>query len=305
MPWLTEEFLRQTEKKMAQWGLAVTYGKHVRETDAFGSSSIESRVEDLHDAFRDPSIYMIHCLRGGFSSNQLLKHLDYDLIKQNPKILLGFSDITALGNAIYAKTGLVTYSGPSFYQFGFGKQLQYTFDCFEQCLFGDDPLTIRPSGKWADARYTPDAPDLPFEKNDGHWILQEGKADGTIIGGNLCTLNLLQGTEYMPSLNDSILFIEDDYESHERAFDRNLQSLIHLPEFKGVRGLVIGRFQKATKMTRKFLEQIIATKRELRGLPVIANADFGHTHPMFTFPIGGTARIQAQKGNVRIEILQY
>lgn len=305
MRWIDDAYLRKTEETMKEWGLTVTYGTHVREMDDFESSTIESRIEDLHDAFRDPSVHLVHCARGGFNCNQLLPHLDYDLIKKNPKILLGFSDITALGNAIYAKTGLVTYSGPSFYQFGFGTQLHYTFEYFEKCLFKDSPLAISPSDKWTDARFTPEKPDLPFEHNDGHWMLQEGSAEGTIIGGNLCTLNLLQGTPYMPSLQDSILFLEDDYESHQRAFDRNLQSLIHLPEFKGVRGLVIGRFQKATGMTRTLLTEIIASKRELRTLPVIANADFGHTHPMITFPIGGTATLKAAQSEAEIVITTH
>ena len=97
-------------KRLTDIGFKVTYAKHVEEKDDFNSSSIKSRVDDLHSAFKDKNVKGILTVIGGFNSNQILRYLDYDLIKQNPKILCGFSDITALSNAIYRKTGLVTYS---------------------------------------------------------------------------------------------------------------------------------------------------------------------------------------------------
>jgi len=94
----------------------------------------------------------------------------------------------------------------------------------------------------------------------------------------------LQGTEYFPSLANSVLFIEDDEESLPHTFDRDLQSLIHLPDFKNVKGVVIGRFQKASEMPKELLIKIIKTKKELDNLPVIANVDFGHTILKLLFP---------------------
>jgi muramoyltetrapeptide carboxypeptidase LdcA involved in peptidoglycan recycling len=148
-----------------------------------------------------------------------------------------------------------------------------------------------------------------FEPNEGWWTLGHGEAEGTIIGGNLCTLNLLQGTKYMPSLKDSILFLEDDFESSAGTFDRNLQSLIHLPDFKGVRGIVIGRFEKNAAngmppMSNELLRNLLDNHSELNDLPIIANVDFGHTQPMITFPIGGKARIKGGKQS-SIEILTH
>ncbi|XMB24790.1 hypothetical protein PaeBR_12785 [Paenibacillus sp. BR2-3] len=106
----------------------------------------------------------------------------------------------------------------------------------------------------------------------------------------------------MPSLEDSILFVEDDYESHPKTFDRDLQSLIHQPGFVHVKGLVIGRFQRASQMTRELLRTIIQTKKELEHIPVIADVNFGHTSPLITFPVGGTAGVKAFEETVELRI---
>src|SRR3989344_4225630 len=118
LPWINEELKATAKARLEELGLSVSFGKCVNEIDEFNSSPIEHRVDDLHDAFRDPSIKLILTVIGGFNSNQLLRYLYYELIRQNPKILCGYSDITALSNAIFAKTGLVTYSGPHFFSFG-------------------------------------------------------------------------------------------------------------------------------------------------------------------------------------------
>lgn len=116
-------------------------------------------------------------------------------------------------------------------------------------------------------------------------------ASGRIVGGNLCTLNLLQGTANMPSLAGALLFLEDDFESHPATFARDLASLLQMPGAEGIRGLAIGRFQQASRMSRDLLALIVAKQPALAGLPVLANADFGHTSPMLTFPIGGEAEV--------------
>lgn len=309
IPWLKGEFLERAKQWFEGIGCTVSEGKNIRELDSFSSSSIKHRIADLTDAFSDSAVKAIIATRGGWNANQLLDHIDYDLIRQNPKILSGFSDITVLSNAIYAQTGLVGYSGPNFSQFALGSQLQYTHDAFRQCLMQDEPFSVQPSSQWTNDRFKPDHQALDFEPNEGWWTLGHGEAEGTIIGGNLCTLNLLQGTKYMPPLKDSILFLEDDFESSAGTFDRNLQSLIHLPDFNGVRGIVIGRFEKNAAngmppMTNELLRNLLDTHTELNDLPIIANVDFGHTQPMITFPIGGKARIKAGKTS-SIEILKH
>jgi muramoyltetrapeptide carboxypeptidase len=282
--------------RLAELGLSVTFGKHAEECDDFRSTSIESRIGDLHDAFADPQVKAVQTVIGGYNSNQLLRYIDWELVRRNPKIFCGYSDITALQNAMLRKAGLVTYSGPHFSTFGMKQRFEFTREHWVRCLFESAPFELKPSQHWSDDAWYMDQDKREFIANPGYLAIHEGKATGTAVGGNLCTLNLLQGTEFMPSLQDSVLFIEDDEAVGpvtDLEVDRNLQSLIHLPDFPGVRALVIGRFQKKSEMSETKLRKIIGSKRELASIPVIANVDFGHTDPYITFPIGGTVRVEA------------
>jgi len=292
-------------KRFADLGLKLSFGKHIEESDEFISSSIQSRVEDIHDAFSDKNVKAILTVIGGFNCNQLLRYLDWDLIKKNPKIFCGFSDITALNNAIFAKTGLVSYSGPHYSTFGQELYFDYTLEYFKKCLLSDEPFLIKPSETWSDDAWYIDQKNRKLIKNSGFLIINEGEASGTVLGANLCTFNLLQGTEYFPDLKGSILFIEDDEESRRHHFDRDLQSLIHQPGFEGVKGIVIGRFQNASEMSNDILIKIIKTKKELDNLPVIACVDFGHTDPKITFPVGGEARLEVKNGMVKLEVTNH
>jgi len=292
-------------RNLAALNLRVTYGEHCEENDEFDSSSVASRVADIHAAFADPRVKGILTVIGGYNSNQLLRYLDYDLIRANPKILCGFSDITALGTAIHARTGMTTYSGPHFSTFGMEKGLEYTLENFKKCVMSIEPFEITPSKEWSDDAWRRDQVNRSFIPNKGFLVINYGQAEGKLLGGNLCTLNLLQGTEYMPSLVDSILLLEDDYESKPATFDRDLQSLIHLPGFEGVKGMVIGRFQNKSEMEQEMLVKMIRDKDELKGMPVIANADFGHTTPQFTFPIGGKGRLAVVDGKVSFTIIEH
>ncbi len=303
-----EGTVKLAKENLEKKGFKVTFSKNCKESDIFMSSSIKSRVADIHEAFRDKKVKAILTVIGGFSSNELLPYLDYKLIKNNPKILCGYSDITALSNAITTKTGLVTYSGLHFSTWAMQKGFEYNLDYFNKCLMGDKNYFIEPSKEWSDDAWYKDQENRVFEKNEGYVVINKGKAEGTIFGGNLCTLNLLQGTEFMPNISNSILFIEDDDMAGSFfgvEFNRNLQSLIHQPNFNKVKGIVIGRFQKKAEMTIEKLKYIIQTKKELKAIPIIANADFGHSNPFITFPIGGTVKISATNNKAIIEILKH
>lgn len=297
-----------TIKTLAKFGLKVSFGNNVEEKDIFSSSSIRSRVEDIRAAFEDKAVKGILTAIGGFSANQLLRYLDFNLIKRNPKVFCGYSDITALQNAILKKCGLVTYSGPHFSTFGMIKGNEYTIEYFKKCLMNNGSFDVLSSEQWSDDEWYRDQEHRTFKKNEGWIVLQEGKCKGTIVGGNVCTFNLLHGTEYMPSLKNAILFVEDCVESEQTFilnFDRDIQSIIHQPGFEQVRGIVIGRFESKSGMTLEKLRKIIQTKKELEHLPVIANVDFGHTTPMITFPIGGTVELEAYKGKAKINIIEH
>lgn len=302
---ISQEQRKIAEARLCSLGLKVTYSDHAEEINEFSSSSIKSRIEDLHRAFSDPNVKAILTCIGGFNSNQLLSYLDYRLIKSNPKILCGYSDITALSNAIFAKTGLVGYSGPHFSSFGMLHGFDYTMEYFEECLFYAEPYEVYPSAQWSDDQWFLNQEERQFYKNDGWLAISYGEAEGTIIGGNLCTLNLLQGTKFMPSLKDSILFLEDDELSSPEIFDRDLQSMIHQPEFEQVKGIVIGRFQKTSKVTHEKLIAILSEKPELNSIPIIAEVDIGHTTPIATFPIGGKVKLICNKEKIRLQILNH
>ncbi len=302
---LSKENIELSRHRLEQLGLKVTFGKHINESNSLLTSSIESRIADLHDAFGDENVKAILTTIGGYQANQLLSYIDYDLIRENPKIFCGYSDITALGNAIYAKTGLVTYSGIHFSSFGMLKGFEYSLEYFKKVLLDDTTyVEIAPSREWSNDAWYMDQENRKFYPNEGYLIINEGECEGIAVGGNLCTLNLLQGTEFMPSLKNSVLFLEDDKLTCPKTFDRDLQSLIHQPGFSDVKGIVIGRFEKVSNVTNELIQTIIHTKRELFHIPIVANADFGHTSPMFTFPIGGKVKLQVKQNAVKITLFK-
>lgn len=285
-----EELYHKALSYLEKQGFTITFSTHCREWDEFNSSSICSRVADIHEAFLDENVKMVMTAIGGFNVNQILEHLDYEMIKQHPKILCGYSDITALLNAVYAKTGLVTYHGPHFSTFGFDREAEYTQKMFFECLMNDEPFAVCSSQTAGQAV-----------------VIQEGICEGTVIGGNLCTLNLLQGTEFMPTAEEIVLFVEDDnimgdYFVYE--FDRNLQSLLHAYGAEKIKGVVFGRFDESCKLNSELTAKIVADKLP-KNIPVIFGADFGHVFPMMTFPIGGKVKIEAKGENAKIEIIEH
>jgi muramoyltetrapeptide carboxypeptidase len=288
---LNQEVFDKALKFLSDKGFVITFSKNSREIDETNSSSIHSRVEDLHDAFLDKNVKAILACNGGSNVNQILEYIDYSIIENNPKILCGFSDITALINAIYAKTELVTYHGAVFAYLGYDDDIEYTFNYFQKCLMKSEAYFIEPS-----------------EQTNEYYVIQEGSCKGEIVGGNLCTLNLLKGTEFMPDLNNKILFLEDNNlvgNYFTSQFERNLQALIQTIGFDRVKGIVFGRFDSDCKMDIHTIQRIVATKKQLKNIPIIFNVDFGHELPFVTFPIGGVAKINAIGASVSLEILNH
>lgn len=303
---LNENVISSAKEKLEKIGFKVSFGKNVSKSigEDYKCASISDRIDDLHEAFRDKNVKAILTVIGGYNVNQILDYIDYNVIKQNPKIICGFSDITALTNAIYSKTGIVTYSGPHFSSFGMKKGLEYTEIYFKKMLMESDKIKIESSKEWSNDNWYKNQEERTFIANQGMKVINKGQAEGKIIGGNLCTLNLLQGTEYMPDLKDSILFIEDDGlvgKNFNKEFDRNLQSLIHCAKDQNIKAIIIGRAENNCEMNDEKWKRILKNKKELENIPIVINADFGHTTPIFTFPIGGDARIKADE-DINIEI---
>lgn len=297
---ISDECRNIAKQRFENMGLKVSFAANTTDDnwDQTGSTSVENRIADIHEAFSDNNVKAVFTIIGGNNSNQLLDFIDYSLIAKNPKIFCGFSDITALLNSIYAKTGLVTFYGPHFSSLGMLNGCEYTIKYMQKQLFeNEEENIINPSSYWSDDLWFIDQQNREFIQNDGWWILQDGDAQGTLIGGNLCTFILLNGTSYRPAFSENtILFIEDTGDTSIADFTRNFQSLLQQPDFKNVKAVLIGRFQKKSNVTREQLEFMIKRFNPyLKDIPVFANLDFGHSTPILTIPLGGKALIQNRK----------
>lgn len=299
---LDDKNFEVAKQRFEEMGLNVTISKNSYNVDEYSSSTINERLNDLHEAFLDPTVKMVICAIGGYNCIQLIDKIDYSIIKNNPKIIIGYSDNTALLNAIYSKTGLETYLGPNFTDFGVKLGFDYTLNYFKKIAFENNQIIIEDSKEFSDDQWYINQDDREFLPNEGRIIVNNGSAVGKIIAGNLCTLQLLQGTEYMPDLTDSILFLEDDDlagSSFLFEFDRNLHSLMLQPGFEKVNAIIIGRIQLGTKIDNESLKEMLLKKEKINHIPVIINMDFGHTRPLFTIPIGGECSLK--NGNVYIQ----
>ena len=196
----------------------------------------------------------------------------------------------------------MTYLGPHWSTFAMQQHAQQTLRWFVETLMQEGSVDLTPSAEWTDDPWLKDQAHRRVLRTDGWWVLNSGEAVGRVVGGNLCTLNLLQGTPWMPSLEDAVLVVEDDYESHSDSFARDLTSLMQQPLAGTIRALVIGRFQRASRVTRAAVEALVAAAGVPRGIPVLANVDVGHTSPMATIPIGGQTVVRAELGCPRLTL---
>ncbi|QJR44390.1 S66 peptidase family protein [Mycoplasma miroungirhinis] len=275
-------------KKLESMGFKVTFGKNVYEVHNRFSATIKQRVEDFHEAFLDKNVKAILTVIGGFNSNQLLPYIDWEIVKNNPKIFCGFSDITALHLAILKHTNVPVFYGPHFSSFAMIKNSEYIETQFKNMFCNEDKtVNLEASKLWSDDLWFIDQDNRQLENNSGWWNIQNGEARGKIIGGNLSTLMLLKGTDNFPDINeDSILAIEAvpsyDYDN----FERMLVSLIQSPWFKHIKALMIGRFCLGSKISKEDLITMLSEKEELKNMPIVANIDFGHSMPLCVLPLG-------------------
>ncbi|MFM0772138.1 S66 peptidase family protein [Streptococcus suis] len=278
------------KEKLEELGFKLSFSKHYFENDMFDSAPIASRVADLEAAFADESVDAILTTIGGFNSNELLPYLDFDLIARHPKIFCGYSDTTALLNAIYAKTGMQTYMGPAYSSFKMVQAQEYQTEAWLKAVT-QDSYELTPSPEWSsDAWYLPDAPRTFYPTE---WkVYNPGQASGTAIGGNLSTFALLHGTEFAPKPEKYILFLEEAEEDHYTEFTRHFAAL--LQNYPNPQAVLIGRFPKETKMTEEILLAILDKHPILKKVPVLYDLDFAHTQPLFTITIGGQVELDSQ-----------
>lgn len=309
MKWsgITERDIAFATGRLEAMELKVTFGRYVRECNEHLTASPEHRSEDLHNAVADPVVKGILAVSGGAGAIQVLDDIDYDLVAAHPKIICGYSDISYPGFAILARTGLTTYYGVHFTSFMMQQGADYMLASFRQCLFDNAPYELKPSSHWSDNNWPKDQVNRTFHVNEGYWCIQPGEAEGRSVAGSYWALNMLQGSKYFPPLRDAILFLEHPAEGRPTliALDSCLRALAFQPAFTGVRGIVLGRYARDGRITRENLISLLHHIPALRGLPVIANCDFGHTVPMATLPNGGRCQIYASETQTRVIIQEH
>ena len=302
---LGKDCIEIAKKRLEDMELKVTFGKNVMNSmsDNYNCASIEDRIEDLHEAFRDTNVKAIMTAIGGFNSNQLLDYIDYELIKENPKILCGFSDITALLEAIHAKTGLEVYYGPHFSSLGMKKGCEYTIKHFANVLMNDEKDIIDSSEKWSDDLWFIDQENRTFIENKGMKIVNKGEAEGRLVGGNLCTFNLLQGTEYMPDVENKILFLEElGIETGPALVSNYLYYMKQNRIFEQIKGLWIGSYEHESGISlEKIVFDVIGHDYKI---PIIKSNNFGHIENKIVIPIGAEAEMTFKNNVKKIEVFR-
>ncbi|GHU10035.1 LD-carboxypeptidase [Alphaproteobacteria bacterium] len=291
---------RRAQARLESLGYKVSFGKYIAEVGIQGTASAKSRAADLNAAFADKNVMAVFALGGGWSANEVLPFVDWQVVRANPKPMIGFSDITVLLNAFYAKTGAVQYLGPNFGTLGKMTEWKYTLANFQAALTGQPTRLVR-SKNWGERGQK-------VYKTKPWKVLQRGKAEATLLGGNLGTFYLLQGTEYCPKFDKPFIFaLEDDDEAGDttaREVSRRFESLLQLPGFReNLCGLIVGRFQIGSKTSIQAVADIINSKNLKTDMPIVLGADFGHTLPTLTLPIGGMVSLNTTK-NVKLEINQ-
>jgi len=270
-------------------GLKVKVGEHVMNRRGSLGGQDRDRAADINRFFADRDIRAIVPTRGGWGSARLLPHLDYDLIARNPKILLGYSDITALHTAIHARTGLVTFHGPN----GGGRWDSYSLDWVKRILFSGEAVTF------SNPKTTNDRNVLTQIDNRTRTITP-GRARGRLLGGNLTVLTAILGSPYVPSFDDAILFLEDVEEQWYRI-DRMMTQLKIAGILDRLRGFVFGTCtdcSTGTGYASLTLEEILADHIKPLGIPAWQGAMIGHGMPQWTLPVGLEVEIDAAAGTM-------
>lgn len=280
------ERINEGVKYFERLGYRVILGKNVGKYFGYLAGTDEDRLEDLHSMFANKNVKAIFCARGGYGTIRLLDRINFNLIRKNPKIFVGYSDITALQLAIFRKTGLVTFSGPMAAVDFAGEVNSFTEEVFWRMV-----TSTKPFGK--------------FKNPEGERIccLNKGKAKGILIGGNLSLVVSLIGTPYMPKLDKSILFLEEIEEKPYRI-DRFFAQMKLAKIFDKVSGIILCNFTdcEETDPSKKSLtlNDVIGDYFEKLNKPVVYNLVYGHINPKNTIPIGIRASIDCKKCAVEI-----
>jgi muramoyltetrapeptide carboxypeptidase len=264
-------------------GLNVKIGKNLEKKMGYLAGTDDERLEDFHTMFQDNDVKAVFCARGGYGTARFAAMIDYHLVKTNPKIFWGFSDITFLHSAIYQNTGLVTFHGPMI--------------ASDMGLENVDPVSKQYFGQLFTAQDIIYSEEIsPIEV----WV--EGVASGSIVGGNLSILTSTLGTSFEIDTKERLLFIEDVNEE-PRMVDRMLNQLYMSGKLNGISGLLIGDFGNCCSLNRESLslEEVIYHYVRLANKPTLKGFKIGHCSPHISIPLGVRGVLNTYEKNLKIE----
>lgn len=277
------------KENMEALGFKVKFGEHLLDRYGYLGGKDEDRAADLMAQFADPSVTGVVAMKGGWGCARMLPSLDYEIIRKNPKVLIGYSDITALLLAIHARTGLVTFHGP----IGLDPWNSFTVGYFRQVLMDGEAVTMQ---------NPVDAGDRLTPRENRVQTIVPGTASGTLRGGCLSIVSTLLGTEYAPSWKDAVLFVEDINEEIYRV-DRMLTHLKLAGVLSQAKGFIFGSCTDCGPgegYGSLTLEQVLDDHIRPLGIPAWFGAMIGHIPMKFTMPIGIEARVDAGKGTIEL-----
>ncbi|HVN95860.1 MAG TPA: LD-carboxypeptidase [Syntrophorhabdaceae bacterium] len=289
-PTLTESCYERGSLALKSMGFNVTAGRYVHNKHLLFAGEAQKRADDINAAFQDKSVKAIFCSRGGTGTSQILPYIDFSIVRDNPKIFVGYSDITAIEIAIFNQTGLVTFYGPMV-STDFGKDLSpYTRNNFLNAITETEkPL------------------ELTNPVNREILTVCAGKAEGLLAGGCLSIAAATLGTAYELDTRDKILFFEDVDEKPHRI-DRYLMQLILAGKLQQAKGIIFGTFTRCSYLKRDAYQKygvtlmdIIKDRITSLNIPCIFGLAFGHVTKKLTIPVGARAVLDATEGRVIIK----
>jgi muramoyltetrapeptide carboxypeptidase len=270
-------------------GLKVAIGQHAHDRWGYFAGRDRDRAADINAFFADDAIAGVVCYTGGWGSPRVLPYLDYDLIARKPKVIIGYSDITALLNAIHQRSNLVTFHGPV----GGSTFEPYTLDNFRRVV-----MTPSPAGGQVPP---PKRPNDLIDRMNRIFKLAPGKASGRLAGGNLTMVASIMGTPYEVDTEGTILFLEDTHEEPYRI-DRMLTQLALGGKLDHIAGFLWGRCTDCEPKGMSFsLEEILRDRFATLGIPALSGLSFGHIEQKLTLPLGVMATIDADAGTLTID----
>ncbi|MEG2672844.1 MAG: LD-carboxypeptidase [Ruthenibacterium sp.] len=287
-------------------GYIVVEGGLTGKADGYRSGSIAARAQELNDLLHNPQVKCIMAAIGGMNTNSILPYVDYDALRKDPKMIVGYSDVTALLLAVYAKTGLTTYYGPAMVA-SFGEYPPYvddTFAAFFAIVSGAEkaPYVLPTPAFWTEEFVDWNTQTAAKKPQPNALItVHGGKACGRLIGGNLNTMQGIWNTAYFPALAaGDILFLEDSLKDAADV-ERSFALLKCSGVFDKIGGILLGKHEQFDDLqTGRKPYEILQEVLGKSNLPILADFDCCHTHPMLTLPLGSTVELDATRQTVTI-----